>query len=178
MKVVSNSGPLIALGRLGVVDLPFRLYGQITIPFAVYIEVVGRGEDLGAPDAKQTELAIARQQITVVTVEDRDLLESVRISALARADQHTLHLALTEKAKWVLMDDLFARQTAKRLGLNVKGTLGVILEAFRRRVLSIQDCDFLLQSILQDEEIWIDASLVRQVRNEIWKESHGGMPLG
>ena len=174
MKVVSNSGPLIALGRLGVIDLPFHLYGQILIPMAVYIEVVERGIDLGESDAKQTELAIARQQIAVVKVEDRGLLESVRVSGLARADQQTLHLALTEKANWVLIDDLLARQTAKRLGLSVKGTLGVILDAFRRKLLSGNDYEFLLQAILQDEEIWIDDGLVNQVRKEIQNELRGG----
>ena len=45
MKVVSDSGPLIALGKLGNIDLPFRLYGQIVIPFAVYEEVVTRGNE-------------------------------------------------------------------------------------------------------------------------------------
>ncbi len=174
MKVVSDSGPLIALGKLGIVELPFRLYGQITIPFAVYIEVVTRGHDLGAPDAKQTELAIARQQIVVVNIEEREMPESVRIPALARADQQTLHLGLREKADWVLIDDLFARQAAKQLELKVKGTLGVILDAFLKHVLSGNDCDILLQAILRDEEIWIDQNLVRQVRAEIQKDSRGG----
>ena len=174
MKVVSDSGPLIALGKLGAADLPFRLYGQILIPRAVYNEVVNRGNELGAPDAKQTELAVAHQQIAVVTLADRDLSESVQLSALSHADQQTLALALRERADWVLIDDLYARQTAKNLGLKVKGTLGMIVEAFRRKLLSSDDCEFLLQAILRDDDIWIDESMVRQVQQEITKETRGG----
>ncbi len=118
MKVVSDSGPLIALGKLGVVDLPFRLYGQIQIPFSVYVEVVSRGNELGASDSKQTELAITRKQIAIVPIEDRDISESVRYTALSRADQQALHLSLHEKADWVLSDDLLARQIAKSVGLS------------------------------------------------------------
>ncbi|MBM3128615.1 MAG: hypothetical protein FJ009_08345 [Chloroflexi bacterium] len=174
MKVVSDAGPLIALGKLGSIDLPFRLYGQILIPRAVYVEVVNRGNELGAPDAKQTELAIAHQQIAVVMLVDRELPESVRLGALSHADQQALALALRERADWVLIDDLYARRTAKRLGLKVKGTIGVIAEAFRKKLLSSDDCDFLLQSILRDDDIWIDEDLVRQAQQEIKKGIRGG----
>ncbi len=170
MKVVSDAGPLIALGKLGTVDLPFRLYGQILIPHAVYVEVVERGNEMDAPDAKQTELAMARQQIAVAIVAERDLSDSVRFPALSRADQETLHLALHEHADLVLVDDLLARQTAKNIGLKIRGTLGVIVEAFRRELLTRDDCEFLLQAILQDDDIWIDAQLVRQAQQEIKKK--------
>jgi len=173
LSVVSDAGPLIALGKLGIVDLPFRLYGQIQIPFAVYLEVVSRGSEIGAPDAKQTELAIARNQITVVTIDDHDIPETVRLSFLSRADQQTLYLALREKADWVLIDDLLARESAKRVGLKPKGTLGVIIEAYRRQLLSGKDCEFLLQAILQDDDIWIDENLVRQVQQSLKKELGG-----
>lgn len=174
MKVVSDAGPLIALGKLGSIDLPFRLFGQILIPRAVYVEVVNRGNELGAPDAKQTELAVAHQQLAVVILADRDLPESVRLGALSQADQQTLALALRERADWVLIDDLLARQTAKHLGLKVKGTLGVIVEAFRTGLLSGDDCEFLLQAILRDDDIWIDEGLIRQAQQEIKKEMRGG----
>ena len=37
MKVVSNAGPLIALGKLGQLGLLLKLYDTITIPRQVYI---------------------------------------------------------------------------------------------------------------------------------------------
>ncbi len=43
MIVVANSGPLMALGKLGLLELLPRLYGQVRLPAAVYTEVVVRG---------------------------------------------------------------------------------------------------------------------------------------
>jgi len=36
--VIINSGPLMALAKLGLVDLPSRLYGQVSLPTAVFTE--------------------------------------------------------------------------------------------------------------------------------------------
>jgi predicted nucleic acid-binding protein len=82
VKVISNSGPLIVLGKLGIMELLFQLYGQITIPRAVYLEVVNQGIEVGASDAIQTELAVTRGQFSVVEIEDADVPDSVRTPTL------------------------------------------------------------------------------------------------
>ncbi len=46
MKVVSNAGPLMALGKLGLVHLLHQLYGPVMLPTAVYDEVVTRGRPM------------------------------------------------------------------------------------------------------------------------------------
>ena len=46
MIVVTNSGPLMALGKLGLLDLLPRLYGEVRMPAAVYAEGVERGRDV------------------------------------------------------------------------------------------------------------------------------------
>ena len=39
MKVFCNSGPLMALGKMGALDILFRLFGQVSIPTKVHREV-------------------------------------------------------------------------------------------------------------------------------------------
>ncbi|CAG0932094.1 hypothetical protein TFLX_02454 [Thermoflexales bacterium] len=51
MKAVSNAGPLIALGKLGLMSLLHTLYDSVVIPTAVYDEVVTRALEQGQPDA-------------------------------------------------------------------------------------------------------------------------------
>jgi len=45
MTIVSNSSPLIALIRIGQLDLLRQLYSEIIIPEAVWHEVVVEGAD-------------------------------------------------------------------------------------------------------------------------------------
>lgn len=58
MKVVSNAGPLIALGKLGQLGLLLKLYREILIPREVYNEVVIHGLHLGALDAQAVDFLI------------------------------------------------------------------------------------------------------------------------
>ena len=44
MTIVSNASPLIALARIGQLDLLSQLYSEIIIPEAVWHEVVVEGE--------------------------------------------------------------------------------------------------------------------------------------
>ncbi len=162
MNVVSNAGPLIALGKLELTDLPFRLYGTIAIPEAVFTEVVVQGSESGAADAERIQLAILRNQIRVVHLDEPAVRAEVRIAALGKGEQQTLHLALETQADLVLMDDLLARKKAQQLGLAVKGTLGVLTEAFRRHLLNLQEYDFYMEAIIAHSDIWIDESLVRR----------------
>ncbi|AGK61339.1 hypothetical protein Asulf_01348 [Archaeoglobus sulfaticallidus PM70-1] len=43
MIVVSNSGPLITLAKIGKLNILRVLFGEVTIPKAVRVEVVEKG---------------------------------------------------------------------------------------------------------------------------------------
>jgi predicted nucleic acid-binding protein len=60
MFVVSDASPLISLSAVGQFELLRRLYSQVTIPTAVYQEIVlaGRGR-AGAADVQEAPLAEA-----------------------------------------------------------------------------------------------------------------------
>lgn len=68
MKVVSNAGPLIALGKLGQLSVLLTLYGDILIPRQVYNEVVINGLRLGADDAPAVDFLVQQGYIRVVEV--------------------------------------------------------------------------------------------------------------
>jgi hypothetical protein len=69
MKAVANAGPLIALGKMGLVHLLCHLYDPVLIPAAVYEEVVLRGLESGQPDAYAVQMAIARHEL-IMKVDD------------------------------------------------------------------------------------------------------------
>ena len=43
VEVFCNSGPLMALGKIGALDILFRLFSQVSIPTNVHQEVVIEG---------------------------------------------------------------------------------------------------------------------------------------
>ena len=163
MTAVSNAGPVIALGKLGLLHIFRPLYGAVQIPAAVHAEVVTAGLERGEPDAHAAQLALARGGLVVVSVASDEVAPSLRALALAEGERQAIHLALKQGTDWLLLDDLLARQAARRLGLRVKGTLGVIVDAERTGVLSPTEVDVTMQAIISRSDIWIGEPLVRLV---------------
>jgi hypothetical protein len=63
----------MALGKLGMLELLPRLYGQVKLPTAVFTEVVAQGSERGYSDAFLVQLAIQRGHLSVVEVSDVEL---------------------------------------------------------------------------------------------------------
>jgi predicted nucleic acid-binding protein len=169
MKAVTNAGPLIALGKLGLVRLLSQLYDPILVPAPVYLEVVSRGLELGQPDAYAVQMAVARRELVVVGVEVAEGSEAGIEPFLHLGERAAIQLARQEVADWVLLDDQLAREQAQELDLRVKGTLGVIVEAYRRQLLAAEEVELVFQAILDRDDIWISNALVRRVW-DAWRQ--------
>ena len=161
MIVVTNSGPLMALAKLGLLNLLGRLYGKVYMPGAVYDEVVLRGEEGGFSDSLQVKLAIQRKQLIVKEV--KHPRADVAGLPLHEGEKAVLSLALENKANLVLLDDMLARSEAQTLGFSVKGTLGVIARGYHSEVLSLDEVQIIFNNIIQRNDIWIAEDLCRSV---------------
>ena len=64
MNVVSNASPLIALIRIGQLDLLRQLYGTIVLPEAVWHEVVVEGADQPGAEVASSASWIVRRTVT------------------------------------------------------------------------------------------------------------------
>ncbi|MCI0690669.1 DUF3368 domain-containing protein [candidate division KSB1 bacterium] len=170
MKVVCNSGPLMALGKIGQVHLLYPLYGTVLIPSAVYGEAVLSGWTRGEPDAVSIEMEFRRQHLRMIEMAESDLSSVITTLPLDRGEKHAIHLAMKENADWVLLDDMQARVEAKKLGLQVKGTLGVFVDTVRQSVLNISEIDVIFEALIKREDIWIAEGLVRHVWGDLKKK--------
>lgn len=170
MKVVSNASPLIALGRLGQLGLLLRLYGEILIPREVYNEVVVNGLRLGAPDAQAVDFLIRQGNIRVVDV----VLPSSPppwAQPIDAGELEAIVLAQQQSADWVLIDNVHARKAARQAGLPLKGTVGLLLGAFRQGYLSFQEFELLLQNIKAQPDLWISERLCDQALTQARQEA-------
>jgi predicted nucleic acid-binding protein len=67
------------------------------------------------------------------------------------------------------MDDEVARSEARRLSLPLRGTLGILVQAFREKILSLALTEILIHEISIRRDIWVSGKLCEQVLNELRK---------
>lgn len=170
MKVVSNAGPLIALGKLGQLGLLLKLYDDILIPREVYQEVVVNGLRLGASDAQAVDFLIQQGHIRMV-----DVLLPSPLPAWAQpidtGELEVIVLSQQQSADWVLIDNMHAREAARQVGLPLKGTVGLFIEAFRQGHLSLEEFEILIQTIKAQPDLWISEHLCDQALTQVRHEA-------
>jgi predicted nucleic acid-binding protein len=170
VKVVSNAGPLIALGKLSRLGLLSQLYGVVFIPPQVYQEVVVNGLQLGAPDADAVQFLIQRKQIQVtsITIAANDLL---LMSGIDLGEAEAIALARRENADLVLIDNAHARRAARNVNVKCKGTIGILLQAFREKRLTLADFELLIHEIKRQPALWISERLCDEALAAAKRES-------
>jgi len=123
LTVVSNSTPLIALSRIGRLDLLKQYFSEIVIPQAVYQEVVVSGGDrCGAKEVKKLE------RIKVKEIKNNLAVETFG-TIVDRGEAEAIVLAAEMKASLLMIDDADGRGVALGMGLKVTGTVGILLMA-------------------------------------------------
>lgn len=154
----------MALGKLKLLDLLSPLYGRVMLPSAVYDEVVVRGFEKGFADSLQVELALQRNHLVV---EQLTTSHEVSHLPLHKGEKAVLSLALRHEADLLLMDDMLAREQAQRMGFQVKGTLGVIVQAHRAGLLTLDELRIIIDTIALRNDIWIPETLCRRILSSL-----------
>ena len=76
-------------------------------------------------------------------------------------------LTLQEYAEWLLSDDAKARQLAELLGLEVHGSIGVLLWSRTEKHIANREDALSLLTALADWSLWISDPVLRQARKAI-----------
>jgi len=98
-KVVSNSGPLIALAKLNQLSVLKRLFQQLLIPQAVYEEAVIRGMTQGYPDALAIKLFLEQQGWRTIYVDHHGINKDLLKEKLDWGEIESIQLAITPRSK-------------------------------------------------------------------------------
>jgi len=150
--IVSDTGPLLHLQEAGVRDL-LAAAGEIHVPTAVNLEM--RGFEPAWPPSQSTWIRITcldpRADVEALSWQQSGLLHYGEAQAIALARQLT--------ADWLLTDDAGARVIAQSLGLEVHGSLGVVLWAAATRRLDRIQADAALDR-LAHSSLWVSSSVL------------------
>ncbi|MDI6735366.1 MAG: hypothetical protein QME42_04085 [bacterium] len=169
MRVVSNAGPLIALGKLGQLGLLVKLYDYVLIPPKVELEVVTNGINLGCHDAYATKILIDKGIIEVKKIASAKISNWINMG-IDEGEAETIELALAEGADLVLIDNWHAREAARKVNLKIKGSVGIIVEAYRRRYLTMDEFELLIKEIENRPELWISDEICDYILRQVEKE--------
>lgn len=141
MTVIVNSSPFLALERIGCLQLLPDLFQQVVRPQSVWDELTAGSRAYGISE----ELSKSKWIKTLPdppTASFRPELGNGETAAIA--------LAIQEKADLILLDDLAARNVAEELGLQISGTLGVLIAGYQKKLITdieqpihdLRDCGF------------------------------------
>ncbi len=134
MTATSNADPLIHLAKIGRLNLLKEIFDEIIIPETVKVEVIDRGKEKGKPDAFLID-GVNWIKVVDDPVNAGQLAEKVGIH-LGEACAILLAKSLNVP---VLLDDSDARKFALGLGLEVVGSVGIIIKAVRLGLISKED---------------------------------------
>ncbi len=116
-KAIADTSALIALEKINLLDLLCKIYSKIIPPEAVINE-------FGTPSIGCYSVEKIKSPLVRLLVSDLNL---------GKGESEVLALA-SETGLRIIIDDLKARKVAEKLGLNVTGTIGILLKAEKMRL--------------------------------------------
>jgi predicted nucleic acid-binding protein len=155
-RIVSNTGPLLHLGEAELLTLLERA-GEIHIPRAVDLEMAQH--ELEWRTRRPDRITAS----TVTTPFDAQATRWQQVGLLEVGEAEAIALARQLNANWFLTDDAAARVLATSFGLEVHGSLGIVLWATAMRHLSRGEAESALDRLAQSS-LWISVGVLAEAR--------------
>ena len=157
MKIISDTGPIIALAKVDRLDLLKSLFERVTISSIVHKELMSKfGEEWNAieralHDFIDVEICPSCPEKTKAVLEILD-----------EGEQQTIALASSVQGDpLIIIDDKKGREAARKLGLPVTGIVGVLLVANEKGL--INDPLPLLRDI-RSKGYWLSDELLEEAK--------------
>lgn len=150
--IVSDTGPLLHLSQIGLVGL-LRGLGRVLIPPEVQEEWARLQQGIA--------LAIEVEVVSVAESKRVEVVSWIAAGYLDPGEAYALALAQQVQADWYLTDDAAARVFAQSLGIEVHGSLGVILAAAVFELITPADARMAIQRLAQESTLWVSARVVQ-----------------
>lgn len=156
--VICDTGPLLHLSEANIIHL-LRLAGEVIIPLVVAKEFEQNAPEIKLPDWVQLkDLDATHNKIAAGWDKQIDAGEAAAIA-----------LTMQTQADWLLSDDAKARQFALSLGLEVHGSIGLLLWAIAVGHVASRDDALNLLNDLASSSLWISDRVLHQAHLAIDK---------
>jgi len=163
--IISDSSTLIHLAGIGRLALLREFYREITIPLAVWREVVVEGR--GRAGVIKVSEAYQTGWIEKATVSDMPLLRLLKRD-LDDGEAEVIALAIERQADLVLLDESDGRRIADLYQLRKTGIVGLLMRAKREG--RVQSLRLELQRLRHEGRFWIEEKLLQQALRAVGEE--------
>lgn len=158
MLIVSDTTPIISLMKVEQLYLLEKMFGYIVIPKAVYDELT-----VNEKFAKEILKIKEAEFIKVGEVKNDSSVNILRnVTGLDAGESEAIVMAGEKEADLLLMDEHKGRQVAKKLGIKITGTIGILLQAFDEGMMSKEDVKKCIL-VLKESNIRISDNLCKKV---------------
>lgn len=140
--VVTDTGPLIHLAQADSLHL-IEVVGEVHIPETVRTEL-----ERGSTDISELDVTVEQVEYDESTYPHLDPGETAALVLCSAYDAV------------LLTDDLDARNTAKEAGVEVHGSVGVVLYAYSHGELTDNEAKRLLRALKRDTNLYLSSPLV------------------
>ena len=158
--MVADTGPIMAVARIGRLDLLRQVVGELIIPIAVYEERTGSGHERpGAADVIRGEW-IQRRMVGNQAM-------AAQLPPVLHAGEREAIVLAEELQAQLLIDEQRGRNIATARGVTVLGSLRILIEAKQRGL--IDRAQPLLEA-MRSAGYWIDEELLPPFFQEIGEQ--------
>jgi len=164
MLIISDTTPIISLMKAGQLGLLEKMFGSVVIPKAVYDELtVNKNFEKEIDSFKRCTF------VKVETVENESSVNILRnVTGLDAGESEAIVMVEEKQADLLLMDEHKGRQVAKKMGIRITGTIGILLQAFDESFLTREDVEQCLL-LLKESNIRVSEGLCNKVYEHIEK---------
>jgi predicted nucleic acid-binding protein len=156
--IVCDTGPLLHLSEAGAAHL-LSLAGKVLIPPLVATEFEANAQGWSPP-----------QWVRVVALEKsgwRKVERWMSTEHIHSGEAEAIGLALQEHADWLLTDDANARKFAESLGLEVHGSIAILLWSMATGIVQQKELAIQLMDRLAKSSLWISDRVLQEAYKAI-----------
>jgi predicted nucleic acid-binding protein len=156
--IVCDTGPIIHLNEVNALHL-LKNTGEIILPYRVSLEILS-----------VTNLADNFPEwLKVVKLSSSQIKEAHvwgKVGDLHTGEAEAFVLAKSKKADWLLTDDSAARLFASLFGMEVHGSLGIVLWNVAHGYISQREAERVLNNLKQSS-LWLSAKVFQEALKAI-----------
>ncbi len=127
MIVVSDTSSISNLFQIGLIEILYKLYGEITITPAVQRELYA----IATQEIEIEKIA----WIKVITPSNQKLILQL-LDELDLGESESIALAIEKDARYLIIDEFKGRVIADKYGVKIVGVLGVLIQAKQNGLIS------------------------------------------